>query len=87
MISHYSIDDAKISRQGFERRVVSQDLQLWLSNVSVSVLDSFFFFDTQTKKTTSLTTNYQLKGEGGLVCQFSYIQRYDMDKKKEEKIL
>ncbi|CAI9117475.1 OLC1v1018873C1 [Oldenlandia corymbosa var. corymbosa] len=27
------INDVKISRQGFERRVVSQDLQLWLSNV------------------------------------------------------
>ncbi|XP_041025235.1 30S ribosomal protein S1 isoform X2 [Juglans microcarpa x Juglans regia] len=26
------IDDVKISRQGFEKRVVSQDLQLWLSN-------------------------------------------------------
>jgi len=24
----------KINRQGFEKRVVSQDLQLWLSNVS-----------------------------------------------------
>ncbi|KAL7106016.1 hypothetical protein ACP275_07G084200 [Erythranthe tilingii] len=26
------INDVKISRQGFEKRVVSQDLQLWLSN-------------------------------------------------------
>uniref|UniRef100_A0A3N7FYY9 S1 motif domain-containing protein n=1 Tax=Populus trichocarpa TaxID=3694 RepID=A0A3N7FYY9_POPTR len=26
------IDDIRISRQGFEKRVVSQDLQLWLSN-------------------------------------------------------
>lgn len=29
-----SIDDVRITRQGFEKRVVSQDLQLWLSNVS-----------------------------------------------------
>lgn len=29
-----SIYDILISRQGFEKRVVSQDLQLWLSNVS-----------------------------------------------------
>lgn len=29
-----SIYDIIISRQGFEKRVVSQDLQLWLSNVS-----------------------------------------------------
>uniref|UniRef100_A0A2N9HS22 Uncharacterized protein n=1 Tax=Fagus sylvatica TaxID=28930 RepID=A0A2N9HS22_FAGSY len=29
---HESIDDVRISRQGFEKRVVSQDLQLWLSN-------------------------------------------------------
>lgn len=29
-----SIYEAKVSRQGFEKRVVSQDLQLWLSNVS-----------------------------------------------------
>lgn len=28
------IIDIKITRQGFEKRVVSQDLQLWLSNVS-----------------------------------------------------
>lgn len=28
----YSVDDVRISRQGFEKRVVSQDLQLWLSN-------------------------------------------------------
>ncbi|KAJ0035934.1 hypothetical protein Pint_25565 [Pistacia integerrima] len=27
-----SIDDVRITRQGFEKRVVSQDLQLWLSN-------------------------------------------------------
>ncbi|KAL4643979.1 hypothetical protein ACB092_02G130500 [Castanea dentata] len=26
------VDDVRISRQGFEKRVVSQDLQLWLSN-------------------------------------------------------
>ncbi|EYU24291.1 hypothetical protein MIMGU_mgv1a0079261mg, partial [Erythranthe guttata] len=26
------INDVRISRQGFEKRVVSQDLQLWLSN-------------------------------------------------------
>ncbi|RVW82033.1 hypothetical protein CK203_049081 [Vitis vinifera] len=26
------ISDVRISRQGFEKRVVSQDLQLWLSN-------------------------------------------------------
>ncbi|PSS35909.1 Chaperone protein like, partial [Actinidia chinensis var. chinensis] len=26
------ISDIRISRQGFEKRVVSQDLQLWLSN-------------------------------------------------------
>lgn len=30
----FRIKDVKITRQGFERRVVSQDLQLWLSNVS-----------------------------------------------------
>ncbi|BBG93478.1 Nucleic acid-binding proteins superfamily [Prunus dulcis] len=32
MISCSSIDDVRINRQGFEKRVVSQDLQLWLSN-------------------------------------------------------
>ncbi|CAA2991012.1 30S ribosomal S1-like, partial [Olea europaea subsp. europaea] len=26
------INNVKITRQGFEKRVVSQDLQLWLSN-------------------------------------------------------
>ncbi|WRX20228.1 S1 domain - like 3 [Theobroma cacao] len=31
-----SIDDVRISRQGFEKRVVSQDLQLWLSNAPPS---------------------------------------------------
>lgn len=29
-----SITDVKIGRKGFEKRVVSQDLELWLSNVS-----------------------------------------------------
>lgn len=29
-----SIVDVNINRQGFEKRVVSQDLQLWLSNVN-----------------------------------------------------
>lgn len=29
-----SIVDVRVNRQGFEKRVVSQDLQLWLSNVS-----------------------------------------------------
>ncbi|KAH9649448.1 hypothetical protein KPL70_025992 [Citrus sinensis] len=30
------IDDVRITRQGFEKRVVSQDLQLWLSNAPPS---------------------------------------------------
>lgn len=33
LLQEEGIDDVKISRQGFEKRVVSQDLQLWLSNV------------------------------------------------------
>ncbi|XP_054820542.1 uncharacterized protein LOC129319482 [Prosopis cineraria] len=37
LLQEDGIDDARISRQGFERRVVSQDLQLWLSNVNFSV--------------------------------------------------
>ncbi|KAJ7957289.1 30S ribosomal protein S1-like [Quillaja saponaria] len=32
LLQEDGIDDARISRQGFEKRVVSQDLQLWLSN-------------------------------------------------------
>lgn len=32
LIQEDGIDDVRISRQGFEKRVVSQDLQLWLSN-------------------------------------------------------
>lgn len=32
LLQEYGIYDARISRQGFEKRVVSQDLQLWLSN-------------------------------------------------------
>ncbi|KAI4334866.1 hypothetical protein L6164_013574 [Bauhinia variegata] len=32
LVEEDGIDDARISRQGFEKRVVSQDLQLWLSN-------------------------------------------------------
>lgn len=38
MVLRSSIDDVRITQQGFEKRVVSQDLQLWLSNVS------FFLF-------------------------------------------
>ncbi|KAG9142226.1 hypothetical protein Leryth_007661 [Lithospermum erythrorhizon] len=34
LLKEDGIKDVKITRQGFERRVVSQDLQLWLSNVS-----------------------------------------------------
>lgn len=34
----------KISRQGFEKRVVSQDLQLWLSNVSFRFYMIFLCF-------------------------------------------
>ncbi|KDO43451.1 hypothetical protein CISIN_1g0229382mg, partial [Citrus sinensis] len=30
------MDDVRITRQGFEKRVVSQDLQLWLSNAPPS---------------------------------------------------
>ncbi|KZV34839.1 Nucleic acid-binding protein superfamily isoform 1 [Dorcoceras hygrometricum] len=33
LLKEDGIDDVRISRQGFEKRVVSQDLQLWLSNV------------------------------------------------------
>ncbi|KAK4258187.1 hypothetical protein QN277_007660 [Acacia crassicarpa] len=36
LLQEDGIDDARISRQGFERRVVSQDLQLWLSNAPPS---------------------------------------------------
>ncbi|KAJ6680384.1 hypothetical protein OIU79_019988 [Salix purpurea] len=32
LVREDGIDDIRISRQGFEKRVVSQDLQLWLSN-------------------------------------------------------
>ncbi|KAF7807258.1 30S ribosomal protein S1, chloroplastic [Senna tora] len=32
LLQEDGIDDARINRQGFEKRVVSQDLQLWLSN-------------------------------------------------------
>ncbi|KAL0358438.1 UNVERIFIED_CONTAM: 30S ribosomal protein S1 [Sesamum angustifolium] len=32
LLKEDGIDNVKISRQGFEKRVVSQDLQLWLSN-------------------------------------------------------
>ncbi|GMN66440.1 hypothetical protein TIFTF001_035535 [Ficus carica] len=32
LLQEDGIDDVRITRQGFERRVVSQDLQLWLSN-------------------------------------------------------
>ncbi|KAM1158336.1 hypothetical protein EV2_032596 [Malus domestica] len=32
LVQEDGIDDVRISRQGFEKRVVSQDLQLWLSN-------------------------------------------------------
>lgn len=47
-----SIEDVKISRQGFEKRVVSQDLQLWLSNVSWIAPDIMVFsfdYDTGSK--------------------------------------
>ncbi|XP_027119278.1 uncharacterized protein [Coffea arabica] len=33
LLQEDGIKDVKINRQGFEKRVVSQDLQLWLSNV------------------------------------------------------
>ncbi|KAL3506549.1 hypothetical protein ACH5RR_031931 [Cinchona calisaya] len=36
LLKEDGIKDVKISRQGFEKRVVSQDLQLWLSNVPPS---------------------------------------------------
>ncbi|XP_031402813.1 uncharacterized protein LOC116212375 isoform X3 [Punica granatum] len=32
LLREEGIDDVRINRQGFEKRVVSQDLQLWLSN-------------------------------------------------------
>ncbi|XP_059446804.1 uncharacterized protein LOC132178380 [Corylus avellana] len=32
LLQEDGIDDVRIIRQGFEKRVVSQDLQLWLSN-------------------------------------------------------
>ncbi|KAL9257841.1 hypothetical protein AKJ16_DCAP12201 [Drosera capensis] len=32
LLRDQGIDDVKITRQGFERRVVSPDLQIWLSN-------------------------------------------------------
>lgn len=50
MISCSSIDDVRINRQGFEKRVVSQDLQLWLSNVS----DFFFLFGQRLSDMSSL---------------------------------
>ncbi|XVF28954.1 hypothetical protein REPUB_Repub15cG0077100 [Reevesia pubescens] len=37
LLQEDGIDDVRISRQGFEKRVVSQDLQLWLSNAPPSV--------------------------------------------------
>ncbi|OMO55475.1 hypothetical protein COLO4_35975 [Corchorus olitorius] len=36
LLQEDGIDDVRISRQGFEKRVVSQDLQLWLSNAPPS---------------------------------------------------
>lgn len=36
LLQEDGINDVRISRQGFEKRVVSQDLQLWLSNVPPS---------------------------------------------------
>ncbi|KAK6279340.1 hypothetical protein POUND7_019607 [Theobroma cacao] len=36
LLQENGIDDVRISRQGFEKRVVSQDLQLWLSNAPPS---------------------------------------------------
>lgn len=57
-----SISDVRITRQGFEKRVVSQDLQLWLSNVSVSsciVVKHLFWYamsDFSAKSDSSLVT-------------------------------
>ncbi|MBA0797466.1 hypothetical protein Gohar_008165, partial [Gossypium harknessii] len=36
LLQEDGINDVRISRQGFEKRVVSQDLQLWLSNAPPS---------------------------------------------------
>ncbi|XVE84625.1 hypothetical protein DITRI_Ditri17bG0027700 [Diplodiscus trichospermus] len=36
LLQEEGINDVRISRQGFEKRVVSQDLQLWLSNAPPS---------------------------------------------------
>ncbi|XP_047312377.1 30S ribosomal protein S1 [Impatiens glandulifera] len=36
LLKEEGIVDLKISRQGFEKRVVSQDLQLWLSNAPIT---------------------------------------------------
>ncbi|KDO43453.1 hypothetical protein CISIN_1g0229382mg, partial [Citrus sinensis] len=36
LLQEDGIDDVRITRQGFEKRVVSQDLQLWLSNAPPS---------------------------------------------------
>ncbi|KAM7252238.1 hypothetical protein ACFE04_024121 [Oxalis oulophora] len=32
LLKENGVDEIRITRQGFEKRVVSQDLQLWLSN-------------------------------------------------------
>ncbi|XP_065861549.1 uncharacterized protein [Euphorbia lathyris] len=32
LLSEMGVDDVRINRQGFEKRAVSQDLQIWLSN-------------------------------------------------------
>lgn len=49
------INDVKISRQGFEKRVVSQDLQLWLSNVSEILYDLHVFLSFNCDKSYNLS--------------------------------
>ncbi|EOY05070.1 Nucleic acid-binding proteins superfamily isoform 5 [Theobroma cacao] len=61
LLQENGIDDVRISRQGFEKRVVSQDLQLWLSNAPPS--DNMFTLLARAgRQEIQLTTSLDQEG-------------------------
>ncbi|KAG6395244.1 hypothetical protein SASPL_145885 [Salvia splendens] len=63
LLKEDGINDVKISRQGFEKRVVSQDLQLWLSNAP-PIGDQFKKYNCTIRIRQNLHRKEQLQSGG-----------------------
>ncbi|XP_052188832.1 uncharacterized protein LOC127799128 isoform X2 [Diospyros lotus] len=61
LLKEAGINDVRISRQGFEKRVVSQDLQLWLSNAP-AIGNLFTLLARAGRQEIQLTTSLDQEG-------------------------